>query len=171
MLIIVVTLLYIAGSIANDFLFSSLELHRGAHWVYLPAGFRMLSVLLLGTKGAIGIFLGSFLVVSFLGKSDLLGYFVEPMISACAPLIVYYLALRYGLSASLKNLNAKILTYLSAGCATSNATLHSMWYSARGVTESFIDSFIAMFVGDLLGTLIVIYAMQAYLRLSDARRK
>ena len=163
MLIIAVTLLYVIGFYANEVLFYNLEHHRGAHWVFLPAGLRMIAVLLLGAKGAIGIFLGSDLVVWHLGESNLPGHIVEPLISACAPLITYYLALRCGLSVNLKNLTAKLLIVLSVGFATTNALLQSLWYATQGVTESFSSSFIVMFVGDLLGTIIVIYVFRLFL--------
>ena len=171
MLIIAVAWLYVAGFIANEALFSELEHHRGAHWVFMPAGLRMLSVLLLRAKGAIGIFLGSLIVVWHLGESELAGYIAEPLISASAPLITYYLALRFGLSIDLKNLSAKILILLSFGFATTNALLQSIWYAAQGVADSFIESFVVMFVGDVLGTLIVIYAIRACLIFADARSK
>ena len=171
MLIIAVACLYVAGFIANEALFAELEHHRGAHWVFLPAGLRMLSVLLLRATGAIGIFLGSLIVVWHLGESDLAGYIAEPLISASAPLITYYLALRFGLSIDLKNLSAKILILLSLGFASMNALLQSIWYTAHGITDSFIDSFVVMFVGDVLGTLIVIYVVRACLYVADARAK
>ncbi len=171
MVIIAVALLFFVGFIANDALFSELEHHRGAHWVFLPAGLRMLSVLLLGAKGAIGIFLGSLIVVWHVGESSLAGQIAEPLISASAPLFTYHLALRFGLSTDLKNLSAKILILLSLGFASMNALLESIWYAAQGVADGFIDSFVVMFVGDVLGTLIVIYAIRACLIFADARSK
>jgi uncharacterized membrane protein len=67
------------------------------------------------------------------------------------------------LSVNLKNLTAKLLIVLSVGFATTNALLQSLWYATQGVTESFSSSFIVMFVGDLLGTIIVIYVFRLFL--------
>ena len=111
MYILAVAILYFVGFYANDALFADLEHHRGAHWIFLPAGLRLLSILLLGSIGAIGIFLGSLLVAFHLGESTLIDIIVEALISAGAPLLTYFLALRYGLSVDLKNLNAKSLFY------------------------------------------------------------
>ena len=78
-------------------------------------------------------------------------------------MITYYIALRSGLSFNLKNLSAKLLLVLSLAFATTNALLHSLWYASEGIAESFSSSFIVMFVGDLLGTIIVIYIIRLFL--------
>lgn len=171
MYIFAVAALYFLGFYANDALFSDLAHHRGAHWIFLPAGLRLLSILLLGTSGAIGIFLGSLLVAISMYQSTPLGIIVESLISAGAPLLTYYLALRYGLSVNLKNLNAKSLFLLATFFAAACALMHSIWYATQGVAESFTASFIAMFVGNLLGTLIVLYVIRAGLILVGDRWK
>lgn len=163
MLIIAVATVYFLGFHANEVLFSYLEHHRGAHWIFLPAGLRLLSILLLGAEGAVGIFLGSLLITWQLGESSPMGHFIEPLISAGAPMITYYVALRSGLSINLKNLSAKLLLVLSVAFATTNALLQSLWDVSEGITESFSSSFFVMFVGDLLGTIIVIYVIRLFL--------
>lgn len=169
MYILAVTILYFIGFYANDALFSVFEHHRGAHWIFLPAGLRLLSILLLGSSGAIGIFLGSLLVALNMGKSTPVGMVAESIISAGAPLLTYYLALRYGLAVNLKNLTAKSLFLLATIFATASALMHSIWYATQGVAESFATSFLAMFIGDLLGTIIVLYIIRASLILVENR--
>jgi hypothetical protein len=166
-----VAILYFVGFYANDALFSDLEHHRGAHWIFLPAGLRLLSILLLGSIGALGIFLGSLLVALTMGQSTAIGMIVESLISAGAPLLTYYLALRYGLSVDLKNLNAKSLFLLATVFAAASALMHSLWYATQGVAESFAASFLAMFVGNLLGTIIVLYVIRVSLIFVDRQRK
>jgi len=167
--ILAVAILYFIGFYANDALFSALEHHRGAHWIFLPAGLRLLSILLLGSSGAIGIFLGSLLVALNMAKSTPLGMIVESLISAGAPLLTYYLALRYGLSVNLKNLNAKSLFLLATFFGAASALMHSIWYATQGVADSFTASLIAMFVGNLLGTVIVLYVIRAGLIMAGDR--
>lgn len=167
--ILAVSILYFAGFYANDALFSYFEYHRGAHWIFLPAGLRLLGILLLGNRGAIGIFLGSLFVTLNVGKSTPLGMIVEPLISAGAPLLVYYLALRYGLRLNLKNLSAKLLFLLATFFAVANSLMHSIWYETQGVADSFAWSFVAMFIGDLLGTTLVLYFIRAGLIFWDSR--
>lgn len=171
MYVFAVATLYLLGFYANDALFSNLEHHRGAHWIFLPAGLRLLGILLLGSIGSIGIFLGSLMAALILGQTTPLGMVVESLISAGAPLLTYYLALRYGLSVNLKNLNAKSLFLLATLFAAASALMHSIWFATQGVAESFTASFIAMFVGNLLGTLIVLYVVRVGLILVGNRWK
>ena len=171
MYILAVAILYFVGFYANDALFADLEHHRGAHWIFLPAGLRLLSILLLGSIGAIGIFLGSLLVAISMGQITPLGIIVESLISAGAPLLTYYVALRYGLSVNLKNLNAKSLFVLATLFAAASALMNSIWYATQGVAESFATSFLAMFVGNLLGTIIVLYIIRAGLIFAGNRWK
>lgn len=171
MYILAVAILYFVGFYANDVLFANLEHHRSAHWIFLPAGLRLLSILLLGSIGAIGIFLGSLLVAISMGQVTPLGIIVESLISAGAPLLTYYVALRYGLSVNLKNLNAKSLFVLATLFAAASALMYSIWYATQGVAESFATSFLAMFVGNLLGTIIVLYIIRAGLIFAGNRWK
>jgi hypothetical protein len=106
-----------------------------------------------------------------MGQSTPIGMIVESLISAVAPLLTYYLALRYGLSVNLNNLNAKSLFLLSTFFAAASALMHSIWYSTQGIAESFTASFVAMFVGNLLGTLIVLYVIRVGLILVGDRWK
>ena len=169
--VLAVAILFFVGFYANDALFSELEHHRGAHWIFLPAGLRLLSILLLGSAGALGIFLGSLLVALTMGQSTPIGMIVESLISAGAPLLIYSVALRYGLSVNLKNLNAKSLFLLAIVFAAASALMHSIWFATQGVAESFAASFLAMFVGNLLGTIIVLYVIRVSLIFVDRRRK
>ena len=169
MSILAVATLYLLGFYANDLLFSNLEHHRGAHWIFLPAGLRLLGILLL--IGAIGIFLGSLMASLIMSQATPLELIVESLISAGAPLLTYYAALRYGLSVNLKNLNAKSLFLLATFFAAASALMHSIWYVTQGVAESFATSVLAMFVGNLLGTIIVLYAIRAGLIFAGNRSK
>ena len=41
----------------NDWIFHTLEHSKGVNWVFLPAGFRVILVLVLGLPGALGLML------------------------------------------------------------------------------------------------------------------
>jgi hypothetical protein len=43
----------------NGWLFADLAYREGVNWVFLPAGFRVILVLILGLQGAAGIMLGT----------------------------------------------------------------------------------------------------------------
>jgi hypothetical protein len=44
-----------------------------------------------------------------------------------------------------------------------SALLHSIWYTLRSVNTDILTGFTAMFTGDLIGTLIILYAMKMIL--------
>ena len=145
----------------NMLLFNALELHSGANWIYLPAGVRLLCTLLLAGEGAIGLLIASIIIsLQTYGEMGVITNLVSACISAGAPYLIYRLALLNGLPATLEKLNAVMLSLLSLIYAVTSALLHSVWYTLRGINTDLMSSFTVMFVGDLVGTLLVLYAMK-----------
>ncbi len=156
----------------NDWLFASFELHPGASWIYLPAGLRLLFTLLLGIEGALGIFLASLAIsLSNLAHIDFTTMLVSSVISAAMPYLAYRIALHFGMPPSLENLSVKILFALTCLYALLNSASHSMWYRLRGVSPDSLNTFFVMFIGDLIGTLLIIYSIKFMLVFFDRFRK
>ncbi|WP_430227061.1 hypothetical protein [Paraburkholderia tropica] len=136
-------------------------------WIYLPTGIRLLSTLLLGVDGAIGLLIAG-LIVDFLHyfPHDPVRATVGAIFSAVGPYAVYRLALeRYGLRASLTNLTPNRLLVLALAVALANSTLHHVWFALTGNTQNWLKSYCMMFVGDLLGALILLYLFKGILAL------
>jgi hypothetical protein len=160
------TALFFVGSLwANQEIFAHSEFVRGVNWVYLPAGIRLLSTLLLGVDGALGLLLASWVVDFFyFFPNDPVRSFVGGIIATAAPYAVYRLAREiYGLNASLSNLTAGRLLLLSVAYAIAGPFLHNIWFYLSGDSHNILSRFLAMVVGDLSGTLIVIYTLKAAL--------
>lgn len=156
----------------NDWLFSSFELHSGANWIYLPAGLRLLFTLLLGIEGAIGIFIAALAIsLSNLAHIDFTTMLVSCLISAAMPYLAYRIALHFGMPPSLENLSVNALLVLTFLYALLNSAAHSAWYRLRDVSPDSLNTFFVMFVGDLIGTLIIIYTIKFILVLFDRIRK
>lgn len=157
---------------ANQEIFTHSEFVRGVNWIYLPAGIRLLATLLLGGDGALGLLLASWLVDFFyFFPNDALRSFIGGIIATVAPYATYRIAREmYGWRASLTNLTAKRLLVLVLAYAVASPLLHHIWFFLRGDTENIVNRFFAMFVGDLVGTLIVIYAMKFLLAWLPAPR-
>lgn len=163
---VVGTALFFIGSLwANQEIFAHSEFVRGVNWVYLPAGVRLLSTLLLGADGALGLLLASWTVDFFyFFPNDPVRAFVGGIIATVAPYAVYRLAREiYGLNASLSNLTAARLMLLTVAYALAGPLLHHIWFYLQGDSQHIVSRFIAMFVGDLSGTVIVIYALKGAL--------
>lgn len=150
----------------NEWLFRQLEFVRGIHYIYLPAGMRLLCTLLFAEAGALGLLLVSwgvsFLVV-FPGQFE--RPFVGGILSAAAPYLVYRAARqRWGLQASLENLTPRRLLVLVLAYSVASPLLHHAYFALSG-QDQLLHGLAVMFVGDLLGTLIVIYGLKALLAL------
>lgn len=158
------TALYFVAFRLNAYAFHAFELHAGANWIFLPAGFRLLCTLVFGGEGAIGLLIASALIVTTdFSMMDPLTAFVAPLLSAGAPYLIYRLALRAGMPATLAQLTPAKLAQLGLAYALASAGLHSVWFALRGIHSDLISGFTVMFVGDLLGTLIVLYSMKMVL--------
>ncbi len=126
--------------------------------------------LLFGGEGAIGLLLASLLIAhADFGRMDAITTLGAVSISAGAPYLVYRLALYSGMPATLRDLTPAKLSILALVYAFSSSFMHALWYALRGIYPRFLNGFTAMFIGDLLGTLIVAYAIKAVLTISDRR--
>ena len=85
---------------------------------------------------------------------------VSSVISAAMPYLAYRIALYFGMPSSLENLSVKILFALTFLYALLNSVSHSVWYRLREVSSDPLDTFFVMFIGDLIGTLLIIYSMK-----------
>lgn len=150
----------------NDWLFRRFEFAPGINFVYLPAGMRLLCTLLFAEQGAIGLLIVSWgvsFLVLFPGQFE--RPFVGGIVAALAPYLVYRFARwRYGLGASLANLTPQRLLVLAFAYSVASPLLHHLYFAWAGQTD-LVRGFVAMFTGDLLGTLIVIYGLKAILAL------
>lgn len=160
-------LVYLLSLWLNELIFTHTEFLRGVNWIYLPTGIRLLSTLLLGADGAIGLLISGLIVdFAYYFPHDPVRAIVGAIISAVGPYAVYRLALeRYDLKTSLTNLTPKRLLVLAFAVATANSVLHHIWFALTGDTQNFIERFFMMYTGDLTGALIMLYAMKGILTL------
>lgn len=163
---------FLASVAMNAWLFSHLEYVPGIAWVYLPAGVRLLATLVFAEAGAIGLLIVSW-AVSFVYffPDDPVRAFAGGILATLAPYGVYrYARHRYELHSSLASLTPRRLLRLILLYSAASPLLHHLWFLLRGDEPTF-QSLFAMFVGDLLGTLLVVYAIKCALGLLPGRRR
>jgi hypothetical protein len=151
----------------NQEVFAHTSFVRGINWIFLPSGVRLLSTLLVGVDGFLGLLLAG-LLTDFLYwfPHDPVRAVAGAVLGSAAPYLVYRLAREYyGLRASLSNLTAKRLLVLSVAYSIANPVFHHLWFALTGTTDNFFESLFSMFVGDLAGTLIMLYTMKGLLSL------
>ena len=169
-MVLATIVLFSAMLAVNEWLFRRFEFTPGINYVYLPAGMRLLCTLLFAEAGAVGLLAVSW-VVSFLlffpGQFE--RPFVGGIIAAAAPYLVYRLARNlYGMAASLANLTPGRLLVLVLAYSFASPLLHHLYFAFMG-QDRLLSGFVAMFIGDLTGTLIVIYGIKALLSLAARR--
>lgn len=156
----VVALSWVCLYLLNDWLFSQAAISVYASWVFLPAALRMLAVLVCGWVGVAGLFVGSLMTAFYThGFADPGMLVVLAGLSALAPMMAYLLCIRwFNWQADLRGLSASQLVVLSLLVALFGACLHNLHLIGIGAIETFGPTFVTMFVGDMVGTFMVLYA-------------
>jgi hypothetical protein len=163
-MVLATMLLFLATLGLNMLLFTRLEFARGINWIFLPAGMRLLCTLLFAEEGAIGLLLVSWLVsFGIFFPDDPVRAFVGGIVATVAPYAVYRAARHvWGLQSSLANLTSARLLVLVVAYSVASPLLHHVWFAFQG-QQDLVRSFLAMFIGDLNGTLIVVYTAKLVL--------
>jgi hypothetical protein len=157
--------LFIAALALNEALFGVFEFARGINWIYLPAGVRLLCTLMFGAAGALGLLLVSWLVCfAYFFPDDPVRSFAGGILASIAPYLVYLGAqYLFGLRASLANLSPARLLGCAVAFSLASPLLHHLWFAFYEHKTNLAASFAAMAVGDLGGTLVVLYGARALL--------
>lgn len=157
--ILISALLYALSFGINSYFLAYFSHSLGVSWVFLPAGLRLLLTLLFATSGAIGIATASLLISTIFYFDDLILGISAGITSGLAPLIARHLAFKdMGLTANLATLDGSKLLNCVLIYSLISPLLHQAVFTILNPDNLFLDNLGAMIVGDLLGTIIVIYA-------------
>jgi len=173
LLMVMGTIILFLGALAlNELLFARLEFVRGVNWIYLPAGIRLLCTLLFGEAGAIGLLLVSWAVCFFyFFPDDVIRSFMGGILASAAPYLVYRIMQRHaGMEATLGNLTPARLLWCAIAFAIASPALHHLWFAVSDPGRALLPSFAAMAIGDLTGSLLVLYLAKIILALLPVRR-
>jgi len=143
----------------NNWLTSELVFSLGVNWIYLPAGLRLFLTLIFGLPGAIGIALASFLI-SYLGEfpHDITVCLGIGLVSGFAPYLArVFVMSNVRLTSDLCDLNFQKLVICILIYALLSAGLHQWWFSTMALENTGgLSQFSVMFIGDVLGSLLLI---------------
>ena len=156
---IVSVLAYASLFYINAWLTEHLSYGLGVNWIYLPAGLRLFLTLIFGLSGALGIAIASF-AICFFGQFpfELTTYIGIGLISGFAPYLArLFVVSNINISSDLSNLSLQKLAICILIYAVLSSGLHQWWFAVRGLDESgSISHFLAMFTGDVVGTIMLI---------------
>ena len=168
-------LVYVVLFELNRWVFS-VEFSAGVNYIFLPAGARLFAVLLLGVWGAIGIALGSaFLVTTAVAQASPLSVVVIALISGFSPWLAKVTAEKaLHIETDPRRMSGPVLFQLSLLFAVVSALPHQAWFVVAEHSSNFLEGLVIMATGDLVGTLIFMYAVKGIdalvLTLRAARR-
>lgn len=161
----VVVLLWTLLFELNHWLFSFVEQTPFISWVFLPAALRVVAVLLLGWRGVAGLFLGALLTNHPELGVNLLEALALSTLSAGAPWLAVVCARRWlRIAPDLAGLSFWQLFTLATIGALISASVHNAYFSVQSASHRWVDGIVPMFVGDMVGTLMVLYLSAAVLR-------
>jgi hypothetical protein len=143
----------------NNWLTSELIFSLGVNWIYLPAGLRLFLTLIFGLPGALGITVSSFLISYYGDFQHDLGVCIGiGLISGFAPYLARVFVLRnIQISPDLSDLNLPKLLLCILVYAALSAGTHQLWFTVSGLEDAgSFNHFLVMFIGDILGSILLI---------------
>jgi len=147
----------------NGWAFSNFEYREGVNWVFLPAGFRVILVLIAGLPGGFGIMLGTwFIDRETLGGDAGAMALLNGIVSGFTPWLVLKVSENYGvLNHQLQRMTGHQLLNFTLLYAAANALAHhlSWWFFNRSELNIWVDIW-PMFIGDTVGALLMLYAFK-----------
>ena len=166
------TALLFLGTIGlNELLFARFEFAHGISWIYLPAGVRLLCVLLFAEAGAVGILVASWLICFlYFFPNDPIRSFAGGILAALAPYLTYRVLVAGRGNASLAGFGPWRLLGCALAFSLASPALHHLWFALQG-QQDLLHSFVVMASGDFAGTLIVLYGAKLILYLVTSLRR
>jgi hypothetical protein len=151
-------LLYSTLFFLNDWVTEVMKYDLGVSWIYLPAGLRLLLILIFGVAGAIGIAAASFAISYFWAfPADLVTCIGIGLISGFAPLLAKWVIVsNTQINNDLSNLSMQKILLCIVIYALMSSGFHQYWFVLRDLESGSINHFLVMFAGDVVGSILLI---------------
>lgn len=134
--------------------FAYFEYNPRVSWVFLPAGIRMMAVFVFEWNGVLGLLVGSVITNENEIDESVIGL---SFISALAPMLALTICRwAFDIPKSLIGLTGLQLLVFALTGAFANAFLSQIFLHSNDA-GLLANNFLPMFVGDILGTLIIFY--------------
>jgi hypothetical protein len=147
----------------NGWVFSNFAYSESISWVFLPAGFRVILVLVLGLPGAWGLVLGSWFIDGALFSAETwLLPFLNGLVSGLTPwLVMKFLQHKGWLAPHIMSMSAQRLLQMTLIFSAASAISHQLlwWLFERPDANILVDVW-PMFIGNALGALLMLYGFK-----------
>lgn len=149
----------------NHILFFQLDESKLINWIFLPAGLRLIAILLFNFKGVVGLLIGA-LITSIPMEMSFKHTIMICLISAFNPYFAFKVSNSLlKIKISLTGLTSRQLFLMSFIYAVFNSLSHNFYYYFFGITQEFLINTVKMFTGDLLGSLLMLYLLSLSIKL------
>ncbi len=163
---IIVAVLWVLLYQLNKIAFSQLTFSVYITLIFIPAGLRLVAILLFDEAAVLGLFVGAIITSAINASLDLPATILISFISAVSPYFSVALT-KYVLNINdiLHNLYARQLILLSLISAVLSSVTHNIFfYFYLGLSSDVLNGFLSMFVGDFLGCLLLLYLLSFILK-------
>ena len=158
-------LIWVGSFYLNEWVFSSAEKTAFVSLIFLPAGVRILAVLILGWPAAIGLFFGSLITAAPIWHFP--AAIIPGFVSALGPAAAVFVGTRsMRLRDDLSGINVRQMALISIADGLFNAVPSNLFFWTQHRIVSPWQDVLPMFVGDLLGTFALLYLGAFMLRLA-----
>ncbi len=153
-----VALTYVLVFKLNSWLFSVAKVTDHISWIFLPAAIRMLAVMLLGWAGVAGLYIGSLSLLGSMFEFDPLGALIVAGLSSVPCLLAARLVQRlFRVRTDLAGMTGRQLLIFGVAGGFLSSGFHTLYFAYAAQSLAPVEGFVPMFVGDTLGTFIVLY--------------
>lgn len=156
--IILSAALYMAFFYFNQAITAPLEDARGVNWIFLPAGIRIFITLILDYSGAIGLAIAS-LLINYIGfyEYGITSTVGIAIICGVAPLLGRHFVIHnLKVQPDLSNISLRQLLVIIVAYSFLSSGLHQLWFVIMGLDSGSWNHFIAMFCGDIAGSILFV---------------
>jgi hypothetical protein len=152
LLMLVSSLVYMSAHLANLWVFEFWEVTPNISWVYLPSFLRLANLLILGPMwGTCATALGGAELI-FLSNQGFNGLAWMNVLASCSSAVAAYGLLHVMTQRPVALTQLKELLMLAGVYTLINPSLHFiLWHLIQAYTETSLQDFVAMAVGDLAG--------------------
>ncbi len=141
----------------NMWVFKSLEVNQFVSWIFLPAFIRILSVLLFGWAAVVGLIVGAIITSNPTDAYHTTPY-VLAMISGVGPMIaVRFCEYVLKLPPTLIGIRPSHLFIFALTGAFVNVSINGYYFAINQLSADPITCLSPMFIGDMLGSVIMLY--------------
>lgn len=149
----------------NKVLLQDIEESAFVNWIFLPAALRLVSVLVLGVPGALGLFLGALVTNHPLWALDISDAVALSLLSALCPLAAARLSkMILNLSDDLSGIKSDQIYALTLLGATTSCIPHHLYFYSTNKIQSLGEGLPAMLTGDIVGTVIALWIVSYTLK-------